>query len=102
MALGAFDQGDHAIDETAAGILAHLDHEPIREHPSATGDGGPVKGITVSYVTKDAGEAKRVFDALAEGGEVTAPLSETFFSPSFGMCVDKFGVPWMVNAEAAQ
>jgi PhnB protein len=67
-----------------------------------TGDGGPVQGITVSYVVKDTGEAKRVFDALAEGGEVTAPLSETFFSPSFGMCVDRFGIPWMVNAEAAE
>jgi PhnB protein len=67
-----------------------------------TGDGGPAKGISVSYTVKDAGEAKRVFDALAEGGEVTQPLTETFFSPSFGMCVDRFGIPWMVNTEAAE
>ncbi|HEV3226316.1 MAG TPA: VOC family protein [Acidimicrobiales bacterium] len=66
-----------------------------------TGDGGPTKGISVSYVVNDAGEAKRVFDALAEGGQVTAPLSETFFSPMFGMCVDRFGIPWMINTEAA-
>jgi PhnB protein len=67
-----------------------------------TGDGAGAKGISVSYVVKDAGEAKRVFDALAEGGEVTAPLTETFFSPMFGMCVDRFGIPWMVNTEAAE
>ena len=67
-----------------------------------TGDGGPAKGISVSYTVKDAGEAKRVFDALAEGGEVTQPLTETFFSPAFGMCVDRFGVPWMINTEAAE
>ena len=66
------------------------------------GDGGPTKGISVSYTVKDAGEAKRVFDALAEGGEVTQPLTETFFSPMFGMCVDRFGVPWMINTEAAE
>jgi PhnB protein len=43
-----------------------------------------------------------VFDALADGGEVTMPLSETFWAPLFGMCVDHFGVPWMVNAEAPE
>jgi PhnB protein len=41
-----------------------------------------------------------VFEALAGGGEVTMPLAETFWSPRFGMCVDRFGRPWMVNAEA--
>jgi PhnB protein len=39
-----------------------------------------------------------VFDALADGGQVTAPLMETFFSSAFGMCVDRFGVPWMIVA----
>ena len=58
---------------------------------------GPVQGMQVSYSTTDAGEAKRVFDALAEGGTVTAPIGETFFSPAFGMCVDRFGTPWMIN-----
>ena len=65
-----------------------------------TGDGGGTKGVSVSYTAKDTGEAKRVFDALAEGGEVTGPLQETFFSPSFGTCTDRWGVAWMVNTEA--
>jgi PhnB protein len=64
-----------------------------------TGDGGPMRGVAVSYTTKDMGEATRVFDGLAEGGTVTMPLGETFFSPRFGMCVDRFNVPWMVNVE---
>ncbi|HEY4411261.1 MAG TPA: VOC family protein [Acidimicrobiia bacterium] len=63
---------------------------------------GPVQGMMVSYSTPDAGEAKRVFEALAEGGNVTQPLIETFFSPAFGMCTDRFGTPWMVNAEGQQ
>lgn len=65
-----------------------------------TGDGGPVKGMSVNYTTTDDAEAKRVFEALGEGGQVTMPLAETFWSPKFGMCVDEFGVPWMVNVEA--
>lgn len=64
-----------------------------------TGDGGPMKGMAVSYTAGDASEAKQIFDALAGGGEITMPLGETFFSPAFGMCTDRFGVPWMVGVE---
>ena len=67
-----------------------------------TGTVGPIQGISVSYSSADAGEIKRVFDALAEGGEITQPLIETFFSPAFGMCIDRFGTPWMVSADAAE
>ena len=66
-----------------------------------TGDGGPKSGISVSFNSPDADEIKRVFDALAEGGSVTQPVMETFFSPAFGMCVDRFGVPWMFSADQA-
>ena len=61
---------------------------------------GKVHGMCVNYETSDVGEAKRVFDALSEGGEVQMPIGETFFSPAFGMCMDRFGTPWMVMAEA--
>ena len=67
-----------------------------------TGNVGPMEGIQVSYTAKDATDAKRVFDALADGGEIRQPLIETFFSPAFGMCVDSFGTPWMVNAPAPE
>ena len=63
---------------------------------------GPVQGMMVNYTVADAGEAKRVFEALAEGGTVTQPMQETFWSPAFGMCVDRFGTPWMVSADAPQ
>ncbi len=61
---------------------------------------GPVQGMQVNYAVADVDEAKRVFEALADGGEVTLPIAETFWSPMFGMCVDRFGTPWMVSAEA--
>lgn len=65
-----------------------------------TGDGGPVRGMAVSYTSTDVAEAERVFQALADGGQVTMPIGETFWAARFGMCVDRFGAPWMVNVEA--
>jgi len=56
------------------------------------------KGICLSLTVADAAEARKTFDALADGGHVEMPLGKTFFSPSFGMVNDRFGVPWMVIA----
>jgi PhnB protein len=57
---------------------------------------GPVQGMMVSYDAADLDDANRVLDALADGGTVTQALQPTFFSVGFGMCVDRFGTPWMV------
>src|SRR5881409_959085 len=57
------------------------------------------KGVNLSLHFKDKAEAERIFKTLAEGGSVTMPFEKTFWSPGFGMCVDKFGVPWMINTE---
>jgi len=50
----------------------------------------------------DAAEAEKRFGALADGGQVQMPLTETFFSPRFGMVADRFGVTWMVLVEHQQ
>ncbi len=55
------------------------------------------KGMTLAIEVADDAEAKRVFTALGVGGKVTMPLAKTFWTSSFGMLTDKFGVPWMVN-----
>ena len=68
------------------------------DDPTGTFDGN-VRGLCVNWNAPDTGEAKRVFDALAEGGEVQQPMSETFFSPAFGMCTDRFGTPWMIMVD---
>jgi PhnB protein len=68
------------------------------DDPSGNFDGS-VHGMCVNCTLPDAKEAKRVFDALAEGGVVQQPLGETFFAPAFGMCVDRFGTPWMVMVQ---
>jgi PhnB protein len=58
-------------------------------------------GMNVSIHLKDVAEGKRIFDALAENGSVTMPFEQTFWSPGFGMCVDQFGIPWMINCDQA-
>lgn len=58
-------------------------------------------GFSLSLSPADAGEAARLFAALAEGGSVRMPMGPTFWSPAFGMLVDRFGVGWMVNVEGS-
>ncbi len=53
-------------------------------------------GFSLSVSVPDAAKAEQVFNALGEGGQVQMPLTETFFSPRFGMVADRFGVSWMV------
>ncbi len=57
-----------------------------------------IKGITVSLAYPDAAKGKAIFEALSAGGTVTMPYQKTFWADGFGMCTDKFGTPWMVNA----
>jgi PhnB protein len=53
-------------------------------------------GISLSLTVADDAEAEQKFSALQQGGQVTMPLTKTFFSSKFGMVADRFGVPWMV------
>lgn len=64
------------------------------------GDGSGVKGAAINLTVTDHDDARRIFEALADGGTVGMALGETFWSPLFGMCVDRFGVSWMVNVAA--
>jgi PhnB protein len=57
-------------------------------------------GFSLSLSVPDAARARQLFDALAQGGAVQMPLGKTFWSPCFGRVADRFGVGWMVNAEA--
>ena len=55
------------------------------------------QGTSICVAVDDAADAKRIFDALVAGGRATMPFGQTFWSPGFGMLVDRFGIPWMVN-----
>jgi PhnB protein len=57
------------------------------------------KGLSISISLKDKAKGEQVFNALAENGKTTMPFQQTFWASGFGMCVDRFGIPWMVNCE---
>lgn len=59
------------------------------------------EGFSLSLSAANEAEAKRFFDALAEGGKVQMPLTKTFWSPCFGMLADRFGIGWMVSVAHA-
>jgi PhnB protein len=58
------------------------------------------EGFALSLSPPNRQEAERIFAALAEGGQVQMPLTETFFSPCFGVVADKYRVSWMIYVEA--
>ncbi len=61
----------------------------------------PPTGFSLSVQIQSTADAERIFHDLAEGGAVTLPLEKTFWAARFGMVVDRFGVPWMVNCEGS-
>ena len=56
-------------------------------------------GIMVTLGIDDPAEAERIFHVFLENGTVQMPIQETFWARRFGMLVDQFGTPWMVNYE---
>ena len=59
-------------------------------------------GMNVMLSLTDPLEAERIFNALSENGKVQLPLQQTFWALRFGMVVDRFGTPWMINCEQSQ
>jgi PhnB protein len=59
-----------------------------------------IRGFALSMNYDSVEEAQRVFGELSDGGTVQMPLQQTFWAEAFGMLVDRFGTPWMVNVNA--
>src|SRR5262249_42323731 len=60
------------------------------------------KGFSLSIHIKSTADAERIFNELASGGRVVMPLEKTFWAARFGMLVDRFGIPWMINCEGSE
>jgi len=60
---------------------------------------GGIKGVSIAVDYDSVATAEKVFAALAEGGRVTMPMQSAFWAKRWGMLVDKFGTPWIVNGE---
>ena len=59
-----------------------------------------LRGFSIALHLESVSEARRVFSALAERGQITVPLGEVAWSPCFGLVTDRFGVPWLILALA--
>jgi PhnB protein len=59
------------------------------------------RGISLSLHLKSATEGERIFQELGKDGRVVVPLEKTFWAAGFGMLVDRFGIPWMINCEGS-
>ena len=81
----------HGMLETTSGYtLMGSDTPPGMEHD-------PGQNITISLSGDDEDELRGYWDQLSTGGTVNMPLEKQMWGDVFGMCVDRFGVPWMVN-----
>jgi len=54
-------------------------------------------GFMLSIAAEDAQSGERIFNMLAEGGNILTPWQSTFWTQGFGMLTDRFGVPWLIN-----
>jgi PhnB protein len=82
----------HARLSVGDSLLMASDAPPGRQ------DENP-KGFYVNIGLKDPKDAERIFNALAENGTIRMPFQQTFWATRFGMLVDRFGTPWMINCE---
>ena len=123
---GNCEQAFKFYEQTFAGkIESMFRHEgtPVAEHvppnwlnkimhASMTWDGGAIMGsdappdhykqpagFSVSIHTKEPSDAENKFEALSKGGKVVMPIQQTFWARRFGMLIDQFGIPWMINCE---
>jgi len=102
---GMQTQGDSPMaDQTPAAQRDAILHARLEvgDEVLMGSDSGPepvekTQGFSVSLTVEKAPDADRIFNALAEGGKVNMPIQETFWATRFGMLVDRFGIPWMVN-----
>jgi PhnB protein len=86
----------HGMLETDSGFtLMGADNPPGTEHQ-------PGNNMSVSLSGDDAEELRGYWQKLSDGGTVTVPLEKQMWGDEFGMCMDQFGVPWMVNITQPQ
>ena len=76
-----------------------IGHTKIMASDAPPGQYRKPEGISVALGLNDVAKGEQIFTALAENGHVIMPYQKTFWAAGFGMCVDRFGIPWMVNVD---
>jgi PhnB protein len=91
---------EHLPPEMADKVLhaqLSIDGEVVMGSDAPPGNFQKPQGFSISLQIEDPAAGEKTFQALAEGGTIRMPFGATFWSKGFGMCVDRFGIPWMVN-----
>jgi PhnB protein len=94
---------EHMPPEMAKKVLHgqfSIDGEVVMASDAPPANFSTPQGFCVSLNVDDPAEGERTFNALSEGGIIRMPYAATFWARGFGMCLDKFGIPWMVNCPA--
>ena len=92
----AADKIMHSMLETGSGFTLMGSDTPAGMQRN------PGDNVTVSLSGDDAEELRGYWEKLSDGGTVTMPLEKQMWGDEFGMCVDQFGIPWMVNISQPQ
>ena len=98
---------NHPVPDTAKDLILHalLKIGDMEIMLSDTFPGTPFQPgnhINIAFVTDNIDRARKVFDALAEGGHISMPFQQTFWSPGFGQLTDRFGVIWQISTETGR
>lgn len=102
MTYGESPMKDHVPSDWQDKILhatVEIDGQKVMGADSPPGRYESPRGIVMSISLKEVDQAENIFRQLSEGGTVTMPIQETFWALKFGMLIDKFGIPWMINCE---
>ena len=89
------------VDKIMHALLVLGPGQELMASDSPPGRHQSPKGMHVSLMVPSIAEGERIFRGLADGGTVEMPFEQTFWAPRFGMVVDRYGTPWMVNVEPA-
>ncbi len=86
----------HGSEEKVMHASLRIGKTTIHVSDGRCGGKASFQGFGLSLTVAEEAEAKRLFAALSDGGQVQMPMTKTFFSPAFGMVADRFGVLWLV------
>lgn len=80
-------------------VTLHIGDQVLQGADAPPGQFTKPAGFCVAVHYEDVADGERVFRALAENGKVQMPFQPTFWAKGFGMLIDRFGIPWIVNAD---
>ena len=104
MSFGDMPPGEDAPEGVDPDLVMHAaltfpDGAMLMASDDPSGDGGPVKGVSLHHTAATIEEGEQLFAQLAEGGEIGMPYEEVFWALRFGDCTDRFGTSWMVSVD---